>query len=227
MHSGRTSLSAAGWQCIHALRECRKARKNCWNCQRRCGELQTIVEFTSVILAAHLQFAAGFPLQITCPFGVGILQRTAVLQGSAEFPLQIKCSFGVGILQRTGSELAKPGIRLRQLFKMHVDFLMWHNKLGVVAKTCPGGLGWAGLGWAGLGWDRLGWPGRHLSPGPRIPAFYFLESTSCGPRPFTTSSNSDFLPADLKLNPALPNGNHRLKKSFISPQKMAFDRRLS
>ena len=175
-------------------------------------------------MAAHLQFAAGFPVQITCPFGVGILQRTAVLQGSAEFPLQIKCSFGVGILQRTGSELAKPGIRLRQLFKMHVDFLMWHNKLGVVAKTCPGGLGWAGLGWAGLGWDRPGWPGRHLSPGPRIPAFYFLESSSCGPRPFTTSPNSDFLPAGLTLNPALPNGRHRLKMNFISPQRMGFDR---
>ena len=79
----------------------------------------------------------------------------------------------------------------------------------------------------GSGWDRPGWPGRHLSPGPRIPAFYFLESSSCGPRPFTTSPNSDFLPADLKLNPALPNGSHRLKNGFISPQKMAFDRHLS
>ena len=110
---------------------------------------------------------------------------------------------------------------------MHVDFHMWHDKIGFAAKTCPGGLGRAGLGRAGQGWDRLGWPGRQLSPGPGISAFYFLESSSCGPRPFKPSPNSDFLPADLKVNKALPNGGHRLKKSFISPQKMAFDRHLS
>ena len=108
-----------------------------------------------------LQFAAGFPLQSKVFMWSVNPAANCSLQFAAGFPLQIKCSFGVGILQRTGSEQAKPGIRLRYLFKMHVDFLMWHNKLGFVAKTCPGGLGWAGLGWAGQGWDRLGRRGRH------------------------------------------------------------------
>ena len=73
-----------------------------------------------------------------------------------------------------------------------------------------------------------GRPGFSSSgPGPGISAFYFLEFSSCGPRPFTTSPNSDFLPAGLMVNPALPNGRHRLKMGFISPQRMGFDRHLS
>ena len=73
-----------------------------------------------------------------------------------------------------------------------------------------------------------GRPGFSSSgPGPGISAFYFLEFSSCGPRPFTTRPNSVFLPAGWMLNPALPNGGHRLKMSFISPQRMGFDRHLS
>ena len=73
-----------------------------------------------------------------------------------------------------------------------------------------------------------GRPGFSSSgPGPGISAFYFLEFSSCGPRAFTTRPNSVFLPAGLMVNPALPNGRHRLKMSFISPQRMGFDRHLS
>ena len=48
-------------------------------------------------------------------------------------------------------------------------------------------------------------------PGPGIPAFYFLEFSSCGPRAFTTRPNSVFLPAGLMLNPALPKGRRSVK----------------
>ena len=73
-----------------------------------------------------------------------------------------------------------------------------------------------------------GRPGFSSSgPGPGISAFYFLEFSSCGPRPFTTRPNSVFLPAGLTVNPALPNGRHRLKMGFISPQRMGFDRHIS
>ena len=72
---------------------------------------------------------------------------------------------------------------------------------------------------------RAGRPGFSSSgPGPRIPAFYFSEIRSCGPRAFTTRPNSILLPAGFMANPALPNGRHRLKMSFISPQRMGFDR---
>ena len=72
---------------------------------------------------------------------------------------------------------------------------------------------------------RAGRPGFSSSgPGPRISAFYFLEFSSCGPRAFTTRPNSVFLPAGLTVNPALPNGRHRLKMGLISPQRMGFDR---
>ena len=154
MHSGRTSLSAAGWQCIHALRECRKARKNCWNCQRRCGELQTIVDFTSVISAAHLQFAAGFPLQITCPFGVGILQRTAVCSSLQDS----HSKSSVHLEWESCSELA-PSWRNLGFGSANFSKCMWISLCGItnlVLWRKRARVGWAGQGWAGLGWAGLG-----------------------------------------------------------------------
>ena len=183
MHSGRTSLSAAGWQCIHALRECRKARKNCWNCQRRCGELQTIVDFTSVISAAHLQFAAGFPLQITCPFGVGILQRTAVcssLQDShskssvhlewescseLQFCRALQNSHSrssVHLEWEYCSELA-PSWRNLGFGSANFSKCMWISLCGItnlVLWRKRARVGWAGQGWAGPGWAGIGWAGQ-------------------------------------------------------------------
>ena len=110
---------------------------------------------------------------------------------------------------------------------MHVDFLMWHNKLGVVAKTCPGGLGGAGAGpgWAGLG--SAGPARAPFEPGTQNSSFLFSGIFELRAACIYNQSQLGFLPAGFTLNPALPNGRHRLKMSFISPQRMGFDRHLS
>ena len=137
----------------------------------------------SVILAAHLQFPAGFPLQIACSLGLGILQRTAVCSSLQDSRSKSKCSFGAWILQRTAgcgslqdshskssvhlewgscSELA-PSKRNLGFGSANFSKCMWISLCGItnlVLWRKRARVGWAGQGRAGLGRAGIGRAGE-------------------------------------------------------------------
>ena len=98
---------------------------------------------------------------------------------------------------------------------------------GQVARWEPGcaGPGRAGIGWAGLG--SAGPARAPFEPGTQNSSFLFFGKFELRAACIYNQSQLGFLPAGFTLNPALPNGGHRLKMSFISPQRMGFDRHLS
>ena len=95
---------------------------------------------------------------------------------------------------------------------------------GLVARYEPGcaGQGRAGVGWAGLG--SAGPARPPFEPGTQNSSFLFSGILELRAACIYNQSQLDFFPAGWMVNPALANGGHRLKKSFISPQRMGFDR---